>query len=101
MASSILPTLGLVEPRRRIEHEYRVRFDEADAEGWLRPSGLLRYAQDMAWRHSTEAGFDRGWYDARQAKGSDCIECEVCIERCPFGVDIIGKMQQAVEVFGS
>jgi len=54
-----------MEPVRRIEHEYRVRFDEADAEGWLRPSGLLRYAQDMAWRHSTEAGFDRGWYRAR------------------------------------
>jgi acyl-ACP thioesterase len=54
-----------MEPVRRIEHEYRVRFDEADADGWLRPSGLMRYAQDMAWRHSTEAGFDRGWYDAR------------------------------------
>ena len=54
-----------MEPRHRIEHEYRVRFDEADADGWLRPSGLLRYAQDMAWRHSAEAGFDRAWYDAR------------------------------------
>ena len=42
-----------------------MRFDEADANGWLRPSGLLRYAQDMAWRHSTEAGFDRDWYEAR------------------------------------
>jgi len=50
---------------RRIEHEYRVRFDEADADGSLRPSGLVRYAQDMAWRHSTEAGFDRRWYAAR------------------------------------
>ncbi len=54
-----------MEPRRRIEHTYRVRFDEADADGWLRPSGLLRYAQDMAWRHSEEAGFDRDWYRAR------------------------------------
>jgi acyl-ACP thioesterase len=52
-------------PIKRIEHEYRVRFDEADADGWLRPSGLLRYTQDMAWRHSTEAGFDRDWYTAR------------------------------------
>jgi acyl-ACP thioesterase len=25
----------------------------------------MRYAQDMAWRHSTEAGFDRAWYLAR------------------------------------
>ena len=54
-----------MEPVRRIEHEYRVRFDEAGADGWLRPSGLLRYAQDMAWRHSTEAGFDRAWYEER------------------------------------
>ncbi len=54
-----------MEPLRRIEHTYRVRFDEADADGWLRPSGLLRYAQDMAWRHSEEAGFDRDWYLAR------------------------------------
>jgi acyl-CoA thioesterase FadM len=54
-----------VEPVRRIEHKYRVRFDEADADGWLRPSGLLRYAQDMAWRHSEEAGFDRDWYLSR------------------------------------
>lgn len=54
-----------MEPRRQAEHRYRVRFDEADAEGWLRPSGLLRYAQDMAWRHSTEAGFDRDWYERR------------------------------------
>ena len=54
-----------MEPIRRIEQEYRVRFDEADAEGWLRPSGLLRYAQDMAWRHSELVGFDRDWYDER------------------------------------
>jgi len=54
-----------VERPRRIEHEYRVRFDEADADGRLRPSGLLRYAQDMAWRHTEEAGFGRDWYDER------------------------------------
>lgn len=44
---------------------YRVRFDEADASGHLRPSGLLRYTQDLAWQHSEAAGFDRAWYDAR------------------------------------
>jgi acyl-ACP thioesterase len=49
----------------RSRHEYRVRFDEADAQGRLRPSGLLRYAQDMAWRHSEESGFPRAWYQAR------------------------------------
>ena len=50
---------------QRLEDRYRVRFDEADADGWLRPSGLLRFAQDMAWRHSEAAGFDRRWYDER------------------------------------
>jgi acyl-ACP thioesterase len=54
-----------MEPSRHIEHPYRVRFDEADADGKLRPSGFVRYAQDMAWRHSEEAGFDRAWYDDR------------------------------------
>ena len=43
--------------------------------------------------------YNRELYIRRPAKGSDCIECEVCVERCPFGVDIIGKMRRAVEVF--
>lgn len=41
---------------------YRVRFDEAGPDGLLRTSGLLRYAQDVAWRHSEHLGFDRTWY---------------------------------------
>lgn len=44
---------------------YRVRFDEAGPDGWMRTSSLLRYAQDIAWRHSEHLGFDRGWYLAR------------------------------------
>jgi len=44
---------------------YRVRFDEAGADGLLRTSALLRYAQDVAWRHSEQLGFDRAWYQAR------------------------------------
>lgn len=44
---------------------YRVRFDEAGPDGRARTSTLLRYAQDVAWRHSEDLGFDRGWYQAR------------------------------------
>jgi acyl-CoA thioester hydrolase len=44
---------------------YRVRFDEAGPNGQLRTSALLRYAQDVAWRHSEALGFDRAWYEAR------------------------------------
>ena len=44
---------------------YRVRFDEAGGNGLLRTSALLRYAQDVAWRHSEALGFDRAWYQSR------------------------------------
>lgn len=47
------------------EATYRVRFDEAGPDGLLRTSGLLRYAQDVAWLHSTARGFDRDWYRER------------------------------------
>ena len=52
----------------RLVHEatYRVRFDEAGPDGLLRTSALLRYAQDVAWLHSTARGFDRDWYRERQ-----------------------------------
>jgi predicted aldo/keto reductase-like oxidoreductase len=43
--------------------------------------------------------YNREIYASLQAKASDCIECEVCLERCPFGVDIIGKMRRAVQIF--
>ncbi len=44
---------------------YRVRFDEAGPDGRTRTSALLRYAQDVAWRHSEFLGFDRIWYTQR------------------------------------
>ena len=52
---------------QRYQVSYRVRFDEAAADGNLRPSGWLRYAQDLAWQHSEAAGFDRHWYADRGA----------------------------------
>jgi len=39
-------------------------------------------------------------YEALSVQASECNECGVCTERCPFGVDIIANMNQAVEVFG-
>jgi acyl-CoA thioesterase FadM len=44
---------------------YRVRFDEAGADGLVHASVLLAWAQDAAWIHSTSLGFDRAWYAAR------------------------------------
>lgn len=41
----------------------------------------------------------RAAYDALPAQASDCIECDKCTERCPFGVDVAPKMRQAAELF--
>lgn len=54
-----------VDPAAEFEAPYRVRFDEAGPDGNLRTSGLLRYAQDIAWLHSDDRGFGRAWYGER------------------------------------
>lgn len=42
-----------------------------------------------------------GWYSSYPVKASACTECGVCMERCPFDVDVISKMRQTVELFES
>ena len=43
----------------------------------------------------------RADYNALPARASDCAECGECMERCPFGVDVISKMKETVELFES
>ena len=38
-------------------------------------------------------------YTRFQVKASGCTECGVCMERCPFEVDVIAEMRKAVEIF--
>jgi predicted aldo/keto reductase-like oxidoreductase len=38
-------------------------------------------------------------YASLQVKASDCIECGICVELCPFDVDIIAKLHRAVALF--
>jgi len=40
-------------------------------------------------------------YDLLEHHASECIGCGLCMKNCPFGVDIINKMKQAVELFGN
>jgi predicted aldo/keto reductase-like oxidoreductase len=54
---------------------------------------------DMAQQHLT-AGLQAA-YDALPFKASACEECGVCTERCPFGVNVTQKMQQAMALFES
>jgi len=53
---------------------------------------------EMAQRRLTDEV--RAAYGALEAKASDCTKCGACKERCPFGVDVMAKMEQAVAVFG-
>jgi predicted aldo/keto reductase-like oxidoreductase len=41
----------------------------------------------------------RGWYADLPVPASECVECGLCEERCPFGVEVMAKMRQAVELF--
>jgi predicted aldo/keto reductase-like oxidoreductase len=38
-------------------------------------------------------------YGGLASKGSDCLECGACMERCPFGVDVVSNMKRAVDLF--
>jgi predicted aldo/keto reductase-like oxidoreductase len=39
-------------------------------------------------------------YEMVAVPASACTECAACMERCPFGVDVIANMSRAVKVFG-
>lgn len=41
----------------------------------------------------------RSHYHALRASGADCIECQACEPRCPFGVPIAKRMKEAEELF--
>jgi acyl-ACP thioesterase len=73
------------------ESSYRVRFDEAGPDGLLRTSGLMRYAQDVAWQHSTALGFGRSWYLERGLTWLvRSAELEV-LGPIPMGADVVAE----------
>ncbi len=40
-------------------------------------------------------------YGLLEHHANECIECGLCMKNCPFNVDIINKMKQAVKLFGN
>jgi len=42
----------------------------------------------------------RSDYSKLTKKASDCIQCNVCILRCPFNVPILENMEKAIKLFG-
>jgi predicted aldo/keto reductase-like oxidoreductase len=41
----------------------------------------------------------RDGYSGFRVKASECTECGLCVERCPFEVDVVAKMHEAVALF--
>ena len=39
-------------------------------------------------------------YEQLAVKASECLKCGSCMERCPFGVDVISNMERADSIFG-
>jgi acyl-ACP thioesterase len=73
------------------EAPYRVRFDEAGPNGVARTSAILRYAQDVAWLHSTARGFDRDWYGQRSLTWLvRAAELEI-LAPIPLGATIVSR----------
>ena len=73
------------------EAPYRVRFDEAGPDGFARTSAILRYAQDVAWLHSTARGFDRDWYGQRSLTWLvRAAELEI-LAPVPLGTTIVSR----------
>jgi len=54
---------------------------------------------DIAKVNKALDGLDAAQYAALPVKASACVQCGKCMERCPFEVDVIARMEQAVEVF--
>lgn len=72
---------------------YRVRFDEAGPDGFLRTSVLLRYAQDVAWHHSASRGFGRAWYAERGLTWLVRAAEVTVLEHVEVGSEIVGTTQ--------
>lgn len=54
---------------------------------------------DMAEQGMTDEIRNR--YDALEVRAADCIQCESCTGRCPFGIDAAGNMRRALDLFGN
>lgn len=56
------------------------------AEGYLTRYNMISYAET--------------YYEKQPVKASACIECGVCLSKCPYHLPIIEKMKQVKQAFG-
>ena len=62
---------------------------------------LINKYLDVASLQETVPETIKNHYDLLEYRANECIECGQCMKNCPFGVDVINKMKQAVKLFGS
>ena len=67
------------------------------------PSGIdiatVNKFLDLATMQDEVPASVKAHYEALDAKASDCIGCADCEARCPFGVPVAARMQQAAKLF--
>lgn len=66
------------------------------------PCGADVPISDILWDLRAEqrgSSYARRAYAGRGAKASACTACGECLERCPFGVDIVERLREAARVF--
>ena len=86
---------------------------ELKASGRIRAIGLSSHNPQVAIKavesglidvlmFSVNAAYDmlNAHYKLLGHHASECIGCKSCERNCPFGVEVVQKMQQAAEVFG-
>ena len=56
---------------------------------------LLDTAKNKGWTPELQQA-----YDALNVKASACIACGHCVRRCPFAIDVIANMKEAMQMFG-
>ena len=62
---------------------------------------MVNKLYDLAAMQDTVPSSVREHYRALEKNASDCIACGGCETRCPFGVEVVGRMQRAKELFAS
>ena len=58
-----------------------------------------RLLDALAYHPDADIGSVKAKYDALPVKASACTQCGICVERCPFRVKVIDRMEQAVATF--
>lgn len=60
----------------------------------------MKFLEDVAVYGPTPGVFgDYGWMVPEDVRGSKCIECGQCLDKCPQAIDIPGMMKKAAETF--